>query len=199
MLSLNDRKFCEPQLYDVEDTEDGSATANAGLLDIRSEKEQLLSTTEIRQTSLRRQFAFRYIPQLLIAVLVASCISLIWTLHDCLPANKLISEDSVPPTFHLVKDAVSASSAGVLEDFQVYQPVFTPSGATDETTTANGVENITTIAQTAGSSSCQVLLMQHSFAFSYGLPFVGECKHSCALYSSDIVNRKLRSAQLQIQ
>jgi len=140
--------------YDVEDIEDGSAIADAGLLEIGPEKEQLLSTTESRQTSLRKQFAFRYIPQLLIAVLVASCISLIWILHDCLPANKLISGDSVPPTFHLVKDAVSASSAGVLEDFQAYQSVFTPFGVTDETTTANGVESTTTLAQTAVNSSC---------------------------------------------
>jgi hypothetical protein len=90
-----------------------------------------------------------------------------------LPAKGLQNEDFVSSTIHLVKDAVSASSSGVLEVFQVYQPVFTPSGATDETTSDDGSENTTTIAQTAGSKSCQILLMEHSFAYSYGLPFVG--------------------------
>jgi hypothetical protein len=198
MPSLNDRKFCESQFYDVEDTEGVRGTADAGFLDPSSEKEGLLTTTEILRVSPRRNFAFRCITQLLLAVIVISCISLVWTLHDCLPAKKLYNEDSVSSTFHLVKDAVSASPSGVLEDFQVYQPVFTPSGATDETTTDSGLENTTTIAQTTATSSCQVLLMNHSFAFSYGIPFVGKCNCFCVLNSSDAPHRKLHSAQLQI-
>ena len=95
-------------------------------------------------------------------------------LQGCASTIKLQYEYLAPSSFRLVKEAISASTSGVTEDFQVYQPVFTPSGVTDETTQANGSENTTTIAQTNTSSSCQVVLMQHSFAYSYGVPFVGQ-------------------------
>ena len=45
-----------------------------------------------------------------------------------------------------------AASATALVDFQVYEPVLTPTGAAGE---------------------CSQLLMEHVFAFSYGRPFVG--------------------------
>jgi hypothetical protein len=81
-------------------------------------------------------------------------------------------------SFDLVKHAVPAPAAtsaiALLEDFQVYQPVLTPSGATDDTTLDNGSENTTAIAQTSATSSCQVLLMEHIFGYSYGIPFVGK-------------------------
>jgi len=80
-------------------------------------------------------------------------------------------------TFNLVKDAVSTSSApaaaSTLEVFQVYQPVLTPAGITDETVLTDGAENTTTIIQSAAGTDCQVLLMEHSFDYSYGIPFVG--------------------------
>jgi hypothetical protein len=169
-LPPNDRKLDESKFYNVEDLEEMTA---AGFTDMDAEKEQLLNATEKRSASRRRKFPSGCIPKLLIAIVIGSCIALVWMLHDCLPTKKLQQEDLVSSTFRLVKDAVSASTSGVTEDFQVYQPVFTPSGATDETTLPNGSENTTTVAQTNTTSSCQVLLMQHVFAFSYGLPFVG--------------------------
>jgi hypothetical protein len=170
-LLLNDRKLDESKFNGVEDLEEMAA---AGFTDIDAEKEQLLSAMEKRSASHRRKFPSGCIPKLLIAIVVgSSCIALIWMLHHCLSTKELQQEDLVSSTFRLVKDAVSASTSGITEDFQVYQPVFTPSGATDETTLANGSENTTTVAQTNTTSSCQVVLMEHVFAFSYGLPFVG--------------------------
>lgn len=61
----------------------------------------------------------------------------------------------------------SATATGtVLVNFQVHQPVLTPDGATLDDGTSNG---------DAGSvqDSCQVVLMDHIFAYSYGEPYVG--------------------------
>ncbi|KAF8855092.1 hypothetical protein BDZ45DRAFT_21175 [Acephala macrosclerotiorum] len=111
--------------------------------------------------------------------ILGSCLLLALLLGQCLPSTIKwqIEASSVAP-FDLVKDAVRAASAtpsstAVLEVFQVYQPVLTPSGATDEILSAAGYVNTTTIAQSSSASSCQVTLMVHSFGFSYGIPFVG--------------------------
>jgi hypothetical protein len=191
MPPLSDRKFCESQFYDIEDTEELTVTATAGFMDISAEKQQLLAFSEKRQ-ALRRPFSSSFIKLLFISI-VGSCIAVIWILHDCTPASRLRDEGFTSSIFHLVKGAASASTSGVLEVFQVYQPVFTPSGATDETTSDNRSENTTAIAQIAATMSCQVLLMEHSFAYSYGLPFVGQCDSSCSLHLPDILHRKLLS------
>jgi hypothetical protein len=161
-----------PNFYDVEDLED---TASAGFIDLNTEKERLLITTEKTPISRRRYLPSRYISKAVVvfAVITVSCIAVVWVLRDCSPTIRLHHQNLAPSTFRLVKDAVSASTSGVTVDFQVYQPVFTPSGATDDTTQSDGSENTTVVAQTNATSSCQVLLMQHTFAFSYGLPFVG--------------------------
>jgi hypothetical protein len=77
---------------------------------------------------------------------------------------------------HLEKYAAPLPSAtsSVLDVFQVYQPVLTPDGATDETTLGDGSENTTSLASASSGASCQVLLMDHVFALSYGAPFVGK-------------------------
>lgn len=62
----------------------------------------------------------------------------------------------------------SATATGtVLVDFQVHQPVLTPEGATLDSGKSNGE---------AGDvqDSCQVVLMDHVFAYSYGEPYIGE-------------------------
>lgn len=77
---------------------------------------------------------------------------------------------------HLAKYATIApppANSSVLDVFQVYQPVLTPSGPTDEIILGDGAENTTAIASAASGSSCQVVLMEHVFAYSYGQPFVG--------------------------
>lgn len=177
MPPLNDCNVAESQFYDIEHGDDLPA---AGPLD--PEKEKLLNTTEERPFAHRGGFSSGLIFKLVLAVIVGSCVAMVWIFHSCLLDKRLQHEDLIYSNFRLVKDAVSASTSGVTEDFQVYQPVFTPSGATDETTSDNGSENTTTVAQTNATSSCQVLLMQHSFAFSYGIPFVGQYKPMCSHY-----------------
>ena len=116
-------------------------------------------------------------PVLLFTILV-SCLPLLWLASSYLPPNERQGGiDSI--SLDIVRHAVPASSAStqtptVQEDFQVYQPVLTPSGTVDETVLANGVENTTTIAESPASTSCEVLLMEHSFGNSYGSPFVGK-------------------------
>ena len=89
------------------------------------------------------------------------------------PLSNLIEPDY---SFDLVKYAAAvpaAASIAVLEVFQVYEPVFSPSGVVDETTSSNGLENTTIITPTSTVSSCELLLMDYSFGYSYGHPFVG--------------------------
>lgn len=79
----------------------------------------------------------------------------------------------------------SASATGtVLVDFQVHQPVLTPGGATLDSGVDNGK---------AGEveDSCQVLLMDHVFAYSYGEPYIGEFVPGCDM---DSRGRKVDSA-----
>ncbi|KAG9239558.1 putative peptide-N4-(N-acetyl-beta-glucosaminyl)asparagine amidase A [Amylocarpus encephaloides] len=97
--------------------------------------------------------------------------------------------------FNLVKNAIQVASAGpVLECFQVYQPVLFPSGAVDETIQSDGSENTTTIGPTDSTASCQTLLMEHSFGFSYGIPFVGnyvppKCKFNRVTMNFTVTSR----------
>lgn len=114
-------------------------------------------------------------------VFFGCCLGLGWLWNDCLPTDTLPEPEEVPPTFELIKYAAAASATptGLLEVFQVYQPVLTPQGATDETILSDGVENTTTVAAAASPSSCEVLLMDHVFAYSYGIPFVGTWSSSC--------------------
>ena len=65
-------------------------------------------------------------------------------------------------------------SSPVLEVFQVYQPVLAPSGPTDQTIESDGSSNTTAIVSTEAFASCTQLLMEYSFGFSYGHPFVGK-------------------------
>ncbi|TAQ91493.1 hypothetical protein B7494_g260 [Chlorociboria aeruginascens] len=117
--------------------------------------------------------------KLILILLVGLCGSLFWILDDCRLFYTL--EDSKPQqtsNFNLIKYAVTTSSAApsttaVLEVFQVYQPVLTPPGVVDETVSGDGSENTATISPTADLGGCQLLLMNHSFAYSYGEPFVG--------------------------
>jgi hypothetical protein len=67
----------------------------------------------------------------------------------------------------------SPSSSAILEVFQVYQPVLTPAGLIDETTASDGTSNTATIGSAESMSGCTQLLMEYSFGFSYGHPFVG--------------------------
>lgn len=76
------------------------------------------------------------------------------------------------------------TNTGVLECFQVYQPVLTPSGPTDDTVSSDGETETETLATVAPPASCTVVLMDHVFAYSYGEPFVGKCHFQSVLISS---------------
>ncbi|KAJ5051584.1 uncharacterized protein L3040_001360 [Drepanopeziza brunnea f. sp. 'multigermtubi'] len=115
------------------------------------------------------------------------------------PLKAVLAKAAQPLKAVLVKDAEpapaqAASPSGLLEVFQVYQPVLTPRGVTDETIAENGSSNTTAIAPIEVTGSCQALLMEHSFAFSYGLPFVGnytppECKFNRVTMNFTVTSR----------
>ncbi|PQE32129.1 Peptide-N4-(N-acetyl-beta-glucosaminyl)asparagine amidase A protein [Rutstroemia sp. NJR-2017a WRK4] len=111
--------------------------------------------------------------QLIFFALLCCCLPFLWLLRPCSPEDVTDSY----PDYHLVKHSApvpaATPSSAVLEVFQVYQPVLTPKGVTDETAIDNGVEETTTIASTSEATSCKVLLMDHSFGYSYGMPFIG--------------------------
>lgn len=113
----------------------------------------------------------------LLLIFVGCCLILLIT--DCLVTRSWTKVAPANLSFPLTKnDAVASSAAtpsptGVLDVFQVYQPVISPSGATAEITMENGSENTSSISPTTTLQSCQLLLMDHSFGNSYGMPFVG--------------------------
>jgi hypothetical protein len=162
--------------------------ANREFLDVSTpadestEKELLLVDAE-SSTAPRKSMSLSDKLKLAVLAILGCCIPLIWALNSCMSTDNVQGDEISSATFDLVKYAVpapsaSASAPAVLEVFQVYQPVLTPSGATDETILGNGAENTTTIAQAAASSSCEILLMDHSFGYSYGVPFVGKFEKS---------------------
>lgn len=85
---------------------------------------------------------------------------------------------AVEPTPVLRRQASSTSSAAasptVLECFQVAPPVLTPDGASYQATESDGSEVFLDAGNSASTESCTVLLMEHSFAWSYGMPFIGK-------------------------
>jgi hypothetical protein len=113
------------------------------------------------------------------------CFGVFWLLRDCTPRNDWDSEalSTTTSKSHLAKYDAPAPSAtsSVLEVFQVYQPVLTSSGVTDGTILGDGSENTTSLAAAPSGTSCQIVLMQHTFAYSYGEPFVGMVSHLSTL------------------
>lgn len=113
--------------------------------------------------------------KVLAITLIGCCFGLVWVaLTECAPGSQ-----DMPTTIaesHLEKyDAppIPSATPSVLEVFQVYQPVLTPEGLTDETIPSDDAEHKASLASASSGVSCQVLLMDHVFAFSYGQPFVG--------------------------
>lgn len=87
-------------------------------------------------------------------------------------AGLVVKEDEAVSTTSTTSTA-AATSTGVLEVFQVYPPVLTPDGVTDETILSDRSGNTTVFDSTAAATTCQVLLMDFSFGNTYGNPFVG--------------------------
>lgn len=65
------------------------------------------------------------------------------------------------------QSASTNTTSAVLVDFQVHQPVLTPEGATLDSGKSNGEAGDVT-------DSCEVLLMDYVFAYSYGEPYIGK-------------------------
>lgn len=132
-------------------------------------------TTSIRQPRgvIRRRI------HVLALTCTAVCGAFLWWISNCFIAGDGRTEfgTSRSKSFGLVKNAIQVAlatpAATVLECFQVYQPVLFPAGAVDQVAVTDGTESTTTILPTKPNSSCQVLLMEHSFGYSYGMPFIG--------------------------
>lgn len=116
-----------------------------------------------------------------LAVSLLGLLALIWLRPErqALVIPIPISHEAVRATKSLVKHQESsttsapAATGSVLECFQVAQPVLTPNGASYQSTAEDGSTLMTDIAATSSSDSCSVLLMDHVFASSYGMPFIG--------------------------
>ncbi|RDL38107.1 Uncharacterized protein BP5553_05540 [Venustampulla echinocandica] len=141
-------------------------------------------------------------------IVVGCCIALLWVFGDCLFSGSWPEKEVSIASYSLVKDDVPAPSPpkpsdGVLECFQVHQPVLFPSGAVDQTLLSTGAENTAIIAATDIATSCQVLLMEHQFAYSYGLPFVGnynppKCKFNRVAMNFTVTSRGRQYDRLAI-
>ncbi|KAF4625881.1 hypothetical protein G7Y89_g12283 [Cudoniella acicularis] len=146
-------------------------------------------------------------PKLLLLTFIGCCVAVIWLFGDY-SASEYDDAVEIPSgKYNLVKDAVpvarATSSTPVLECFQVYQPVLFPSGAVDSTISGDGTDDTTTIASTEAASSCEVLLMEHSFGFSYGIPFVGnytppKCKFNRVVMNFTVTSKGRQYDRLAI-
>lgn len=83
----------------------------------------------------------------------------------------LVKNDA--PTLTTIPLVSAAPQIPFQEVFQVHQPVLTPEGVVDSTTNLKGSVETSLIDVTREATSCSQVLMEHDFAFSFGLPFVG--------------------------
>ncbi|KAB5577673.1 peptide N-acetyl-beta-D-glucosaminyl asparaginase amidase A-domain-containing protein [Coniochaeta sp. 2T2.1] len=78
----------------------------------------------------------------------------------------------------------AAASPTVLECFQVAPPVLTPKGATE----SDGLEVFMDAGNSASGEVCTQLLMEHSFANSYGQPFIGSYTPPSCAFNRVVMN-----------
>lgn len=85
-------------------------------------------------------------------------------------SNRAESGVGTPVVLRRQSTSVTTTSATatstVLEDFEVHQPVLTPSGATLD-------DGQSTQDSSSVEAACSVVLMDHVFAYSYGEPYIG--------------------------
>lgn len=88
--------------------------------------------------------------------------------------------------------SASSSSTTPVEIFQVFSPVLDTTGLVG----SNGPVANTTATESS-SSSCQVILMEHSFSDSFGKPFVGMLDYEHCLDGKTLIrSRKLHPARM---
>lgn len=143
-------------------------------------------------------------PWLVLPILFPSCAALFWLYSYCFIAGHVNEHElmlvSLEPATKVARAAAATSSTAtpLLEDFQVYQPVFFPSGAVDDTATSESQDTVATIdSATSSGSSCQVLLMEHSFGFSFGIPFVGDYTPPACKFNRVVMNFTVTSSGRQ--
>jgi hypothetical protein len=146
-----------------------------------SEKELLLPRDHIQQSaqsstaSWRSKWSFK-----LCFVLFLGLLSLVaLNLRGCSTLSQDVEvyhdEEATPAIkYERADTTTSAASTATLEVFAVYPPVLGPDGVLDSTGTEQGTSNTTTISPTEAENSCTVILMDYSFGYSYGEPFIGE-------------------------
>jgi len=95
---------------------------------------------------------------------------------------------------HLTGSTAPSVSPALITPVQVFQ-VFPPVLGSTGLIGSNGTVANTNVTDASGSS-CQVTLMEHSFATSFGEPFVGVLKDEFSLKArgADVWNRKLYPA-----
>ncbi|OIW28856.1 hypothetical protein CONLIGDRAFT_561751, partial [Coniochaeta ligniaria NRRL 30616] len=82
----------------------------------------------------------------------------------------------------------AAASPTVLECFQVAPPVLTPHGASYQATESDGSEVFLDAGNSASKEDRTVLLMEHSFAWSYGMPFIGAYTPPSCAFNRVVMN-----------
>ncbi|CAG8972435.1 hypothetical protein HYALB_00001124 [Hymenoscyphus albidus] len=140
--------------------------------------------------------------KLLASTIAGCCVALLWVFGGCYTFGN--SKGIAPSPFanyNLVKNAVhaviAAPNSAVLECFQVYPPVLFPSGAINSTVSSDGLKSTPIIATVDTTSSCQVLLMDQSFGYSYGIPFVGNYTPPDCTFNRVAMNFSVKSSGRQ--
>lgn len=99
--------------------------------------------------------------------------------------------------------SAAAATPTVLECFQVAEPVLMPYGASYESSADDGSSVSTQITNSPTQPSCTVLLMEHDFGWSYGIPFVGKLRNWPVVVSGVVpyaaYHRQLHASQLPVQ
>lgn len=88
-----------------------------------------------------------------------------------------VQDFATPASSTLTKRATAATATTtLLRDFQVMPPVLTPFEDGIAVLTDGSAIDVTTSVN-VGEKGCvkQVVLMEHVFAYSYGVPFIGKC------------------------
>lgn len=119
-----------------------------------------------RDTDNLRKPTFR-LQKFLIAIFI---LPILFYVTWLIPTGRPLSVEHVFSKPKRIKKSVPVSALNV---FQVYSPVIIPSISTGPENFRTVSTNVELIDEDDISTSCQVILMKHSFGLSYGKPFVG--------------------------
>lgn len=137
--------------------------------------------------------AIRYHPlKAAVTAIVITLSTLAWFTFQCFSPVQLLNPAGIASSYSSPHYARALTSS-FLEVFQIYPPVLTvaPDGGALELT--DGSSNASVEIVDVDRSSCQQTLVVHSFAFSYGQPFVGnytppQCKFNRVTWNLTVVS-----------